>query len=64
MEVHTPNWKELKLEKQCGVCSYYKQRIVKGKLTARGNCMLKNGVYKQRTDSCLKFKPLSGGKSQ
>lgn len=51
----TPNWKNLKLNKQCGVCIHYKQKIINGKFTARGNCAL-TGVYKMRTESCMKFK--------
>lgn len=55
----TPNWQNLNLENQCGVCIYYLQRIVEEKETARGNCEL-SGKYKQRTESCLKYKPNGG----
>ncbi len=51
----TPNWQKLKLNKQCGVCIHYNQRIVNGKQTARGNCVL-TGTYKMRTEKCMKFK--------
>ena len=51
----TPNWRELELNKQCGVCIYYTPKTINGTLTARGNCELTK-VYKMRTESCMKFK--------
>lgn len=51
---HTPNWKDLELDKQCGSCKHYRPHIKNRKHTARGKCELKS-VYKQRTESCMKF---------
>ena len=51
----TPNWKPLKLNKQCGVCTNYMPKIINGRLTARGTCRLTN-IYKMRTESCSKYK--------
>ena len=51
----TPNWKELKLNNQCGICIYYKPWTINEKLAARGTCTFTD-VYKQRTETCRKFK--------
>lgn len=51
---HTPNWKDLELVNQCGTCKHYRLHIKNRKHTARGKCELKS-VYKQRTESCMKF---------
>lgn len=50
----TPNWKDLKLNNQCGICKHYKHFVKDGKRTARGKCELKS-VYKMRTERCMKF---------
>lgn len=57
----TPNWKELNLQGQCGVCAYYEPRY-KGKLlTAHGTCTKRNNRYKMRTERCKQYK-LKGDK--
>lgn len=52
--IRTPNWKDIALNKQCGVCAHYQQFIKNGVRTARGKCKLRN-AYKQRTDKCMKY---------
>lgn len=52
----TPNWKyDIDLTNKCAICEHYAVFIKKGKVTARGTCLLKN-EYKQRTESCKDFK--------
>lgn len=51
----TVNWKDLNLQRQCGVCEHFKPKIIGSMLTARGSCSL-NGVYKMRTETCSKYK--------
>lgn len=56
----TPNWKAgIDLSLKCGACKYYEPFIKKGTLTARGRCTLK-AVYKQRGETCLKYKRGAG----
>lgn len=51
----TPNWKPIELNNQCGICTHYIPKLKENVRTARGNCQL-TGKYKQRTESCKKFK--------
>lgn len=41
---------------KCGTCRHYKQLITDDVLTARGHCLIKNKRYKQRTETCKKYK--------
>lgn len=57
----TPNWKkDIDLNDKCGTCIHYKSQILKGKLTARGNCQLKNNQYVQRTETCKRYQVREG----
>lgn len=52
----TPNWLDLDLKGKCGTCSYYVQLVQEEQHTARGHCSLRNNLYKQRTETCKKYK--------
>lgn len=58
----TPNWKELDLQSQCGVCACYEPRIKNGLLKAHGVCTIRNNRYKMRTERCDKYIEIKGEK--
>ena len=60
----TPNWKSLFLDGHCWTCAYYGPIFKGEKLTARGRCLIKNNMYKQRTETCLKYKPIGGNSNE